>query len=949
MSLDALADRLKSLHDRLDDHYRQLSENRGSLKGQPPIFALEHSLAELEVDDLKKAVRTAIADRFQSKYWKNSWLPFVVYATEIGYEYVGDEYWSTFQGETPGWLEHGDRGRIRDWFKRFAESYGGAIPEGAFARNFTIISWPITHAVLPIYLQRNLARLLFDYRAGITAALLREPDALGASLAAHASGYTERFRLFTENTSLLGHIAVSLLQGEDEESPYLLKSTLLRLVEGLEQEREAKEWLRGARRAASNARTRGFLPTDQSIGGASSRIRLLKPTDPKLVIRLSETGWRLYAQLPNLTSLASRLPSVYSELQARRARIEGAENHLIARGGLARLGPEVRLTSWPDPNKPFIQLEDGDDRANQILQEQSMITRGPIWLFRKRGPGFAVEIRGRHVRPGGTYYIAHSGAWEAPGYEWAKIVKTEVAGATLVRLRLPQTLSAEETGALVESGISVASKVTIQPVGFPIRAWDGEGTAEWLAGEPVLIGICVEEAPSSLLLEVAGRLRELLWPDAEQFLFLSLDDLPAGAHRLRVELRNEQKQPLTQGEFSIEVRDPSSSIAEAGVGEGIRILTAPPSPTMRELWEPGAVTIAGPIGLTANLRVRFRDERYVEFESVSRNVVLPVGESEWVDVAESLRKAKDFSRAYEEAESVVLTVSHSGVEFSPVVADRGFQPLRWKLRTRQKGSFIRLIDRTDRGDTKLELFSVETPLNPTPLPLQDELPVPAAGGLLRARVGEESEVNATVVLPVSEFDVLLSGSNAQPDVQIGPRTTVEFTRLIDGYRLWATAESPGHPFSEYQRDAVLTAIGRAFYKSVAGSKWSAIEERVGQDGHVGMVREMQAAVGDSAEAVIAANAIATTAPTWNGSSRRLTGFAEAMRRGLTSQGFEAIERVAGRLLALAQNPGSLLDWPTDEQDKILRAVLDKPYLLRASRFALLLSGLSTENHERVGR
>src|SRR5690606_30477781 len=114
-----------------------------------------------------------------------------------------------------------------------------------------------------------------------TAELLSQPDKFGARLASRASGYTERFRLFAENTSLLGHIAASLLQGEGEESPYLLKSTLLRLVDGLEREREAKEWLNDARRAASYARTRGFLPAGHSEQTEdNSRQRLPKPTDP---------------------------------------------------------------------------------------------------------------------------------------------------------------------------------------------------------------------------------------------------------------------------------------------------------------------------------------------------------------------------------------------------------------------------------------------------------------------------------------------------------------------------------------------------------------------------------------------------------------------------------------------------------------------------------------------
>jgi hypothetical protein len=67
---------------------------------------------------------------------------------------------------------------------RFANNYGGARPTGAFADYFVIIAWPIAHAVLPSYLQRQLAHLLYDFRGRLL-------------------------------HSLLGRVAVALLQGDN--------------------------------------------------------------------------------------------------------------------------------------------------------------------------------------------------------------------------------------------------------------------------------------------------------------------------------------------------------------------------------------------------------------------------------------------------------------------------------------------------------------------------------------------------------------------------------------------------------------------------------------------------------------------------------------------------------------------------------------------------------------
>ena len=55
-------------------------------------------------------------------------LPFVVYATEIGYDYSGDEYWQTFSQQTPGWSNIEDRDFIRQGFQRFAEQRGSPAP-----------------------------------------------------------------------------------------------------------------------------------------------------------------------------------------------------------------------------------------------------------------------------------------------------------------------------------------------------------------------------------------------------------------------------------------------------------------------------------------------------------------------------------------------------------------------------------------------------------------------------------------------------------------------------------------------------------------------------------------------------------------------------------------------------------------------------------------------------
>ena len=137
-------------HRRLEAHFT-LRATRTSRRGpDSPIFALEHGLSEAEVTELAREIRAPDAVPIADNA-----LGWIVYATELGYAYTGDESWQTFEETTPYWVLHGHPHWIRDRFDWFAKRFGGARPSGAWARHFSIICWPITHAILPNDLQQD--------------------------------------------------------------------------------------------------------------------------------------------------------------------------------------------------------------------------------------------------------------------------------------------------------------------------------------------------------------------------------------------------------------------------------------------------------------------------------------------------------------------------------------------------------------------------------------------------------------------------------------------------------------------------------------------------------------------------------------------------------------------------------------------------------------------------
>jgi hypothetical protein len=246
-------DDLEELDRELRSHFAALRARRDVVSAGAPLFALEHNLDDEFLEFLKGRVREAIQSGPPSG---RSPLPYIVYAAEVGYRYE-DEYWPSFEASTPGWLQHGDRYWIRRVFTEFADKYGGARPTGAWGRQFSIISWPITNAILPTDLQRHLARLLADHRHRLSPDLITNPDELGLRLAGHAATTSARFRVFAQNTSLLGLVAASLLLGDESESPLLERKTLDRIVVDLSAEEESRRWLKAARDTALPLQLRG--------------------------------------------------------------------------------------------------------------------------------------------------------------------------------------------------------------------------------------------------------------------------------------------------------------------------------------------------------------------------------------------------------------------------------------------------------------------------------------------------------------------------------------------------------------------------------------------------------------------------------------------------------------------------------------------------------------------
>ena len=82
---------------RLASHFSELHARRSSGRA---LFALEHGLDEAELGSIRRVLVDGAPSRTERA---SHWLLWVVHATEVAYEYAGDEFWQSFERQTPGW------------------------------------------------------------------------------------------------------------------------------------------------------------------------------------------------------------------------------------------------------------------------------------------------------------------------------------------------------------------------------------------------------------------------------------------------------------------------------------------------------------------------------------------------------------------------------------------------------------------------------------------------------------------------------------------------------------------------------------------------------------------------------------------------------------------------------------------------------------------------------
>ena len=954
---------------RLALHFATLSNSRRARGITEPLFGLEHGLTQAEVQELEHAVRAHITHRRPSQ---SHWLAWIVYSAELGYRYSGDEYWQTFEKETPGWLRNGDRYRIREFYRRFEQEVGGAVPFGPWAEHFSIICWPITHAILPKDLQVQLARTLYESRYLLTEDVLGSPELLGDLIAARSWNASSRFQNLAQDTRLLGQIAAALLLQERAGSDEIIyPATLQRISEDLDRERQAREWLRRARRSVDErVRVRGLgslssqtsAPSITQLDEARATVAVLG-IEPRLVLRprdASSASWDMFLEIPDLSHLLLRFPQTREILTGSRCTVAGSQGRPLARGRLLYGAQRVRLVRWPQPDDVLLQFEKRDSQLDFLLRTECLLRPGSTWLFRIASDGLSYERRVLRVRPSERYIILSTdGPIDGSGH--ATAIDVDCEGVHAAILDLPASLREDWQHSIQNLGLGQARGIEVWPAGLSAVAWDGEGHGDWLASERPCLAILADHPLESLKVSIDSNplhVFELAALDPGEPLFLELPQLSVGIHRLRFSASSKlagETEELDDQEATIRILEdrPQPSITDHRGPLSVQI--DPPHPTIEQLWN-GEIEILlrGPQNREVVCRVSFLEGNggATLLAKELPLVKLPVSPEDWNTLFHRrFRDREDVQEAYDRASVCVLEFRVGELGSFMLRCERPFTPLRWALRRKGNAYMVRLYD--DSGHTEqpsIAHAAFETPCNEQKVPFEPEIHVPDPGGIYIARTPNHSA--AIVAPPILPHGFGFAALGLNPEIERQGRSPDSAMRIIEIVGLWSRARLPGNLLAAFRRQKVLTALVSELFRLVCGDNWWRAEEEAESTGRDARALEALswAITRNPAETGLGTALLrdAELIASYDCGSRvdYLSSLATAHRllsdriqRMATGQvgptGLGSTMWLTEFALRLASDPASAESWAGSELRSGLNPLMEFPSLARAARFAVL--------------
>jgi hypothetical protein len=830
---------LNGWQDRLLAHFKDLRATILFQGTERPLFALEHGLNEEEFQELVEQLKEHVSATGPAEH---HWLAWVVYAAEIGYTFAGDQYWQTFAAALPGWNRDDDRDFIKSSYLRFKREFRAAEPSGAWAKNFTIICWPIANAILPKDLQRHLAGVLFEISHLFSPALLGDPRALGALIEAHSEWTNSRFRLFAQQHALLGRIAAALLHSEFTSDLQLISpGTLTRITQDLQREQRSRDWLRDAKQRAAHTISLSGLQADSGdsiIRAQSPRFQQrpagsdIRREKAQFTVRKRQEGvWALYVILPNFGALTQDKPQFQRVISTQRCFITGGYKAFFPARDLLYGEPEVELRELPSPAVPFLKFEDSVAGLSEFMEKTCGLPTFSTMLFRIRGDGAAAFVASQTLKTGRQYLIISTNELRSPGLQGSQLVSTTCNGLHALWLDVPEATTLLYREGLAGLNLGIANGLEVRPVGFPATVWNGDGLSSWREDDPKLLCIKSDLDIDGLVLNLVGAGEqsplniEVLGHEPT---FVDLGLLLPGSYILHVIASVRSSTSLITGQLAVEITPTVSTLHIADRGQAFTVLTDPRLPTLEQMWSGQAsLDIYGPEGELITCRLDFFSDSngsHCAWQWVGPPIRLPISNEHWIEYLNKAKSSHAMRAAYDEAGSCTLTFRSLALGEHSLQCEREFIPFRWKVKRTQGSYHLCLIQNDSTEALTAFRYAFDTPHKSQQLHIGKDSSVLVSndGGLYEAVLDGNS---TAMVLPPYQINSFADLRPRIPNIAI-VNCAEDLLKLMGAIKQWTEARFAGDVISTIRRDTALAALEDAFVASVCGKAWQFTEKTV---------------------------------------------------------------------------------------------------------------------------
>ncbi|BBW75582.1 Uncharacterised protein [Klebsiella pneumoniae] len=529
---------LAELQVRLQQHYSRLSDLRAT--ENYPVYAIEHGLSATEISTAQSLLNANLSSTKRAT--STFWLVWIAAAAEIGYTYDGTEYWDSFAIAFPSWPKFGDRDQIRIWYRRFANDFRGLSPSGSWAQQFPIISWPITQAILPRYLQRFFADHLYDLRHLLTRSGELTLEEIGELLSVKYCGGSSRFEGFLQQKTLIARIVMAMRLEDvvDVISP-IEKITLRRIIDDFDKLGSFGTRLREVRRVLREARfvnsySKDFVSSTKNIHDNATPFATYIVRPRILARQIGITEWSFSLVIPDIaTSLRQAgLSPLDLEHSHMRFRANGEGNAWMPGRALFSYtgSTEEPLLIYPTANRLVFDFDRPLEKVTASLQERLFFPAATLRLLKLRADGTAIEVAGRHVKANQSYLLVFSEEVSTEVIDRLALspVHTKTIGADVWQFSVAAKLDAGKIAALSSIGLGYKLGIRAELIGLTARWNDVDDTLEFLDTEVVMFYLVsdVEADEFQITINKCSPTRLRTEPNGKTF--VSLGKLSVGLH-----------------------------------------------------------------------------------------------------------------------------------------------------------------------------------------------------------------------------------------------------------------------------------------------------------------------------------------------------------------------------------------------------------------------------------